>query len=128
MAGLYVRDSQWDPGRAVRATDWLLANPDWGGIWVIQADGQDAGYLVLTVCFSLEFHGRMALLDELFIDSAWRGRGLGPAAVEFAGSWSRDRGFAALRLEVAEDNAHALHVYRGSGFESDGRHIMTKWL
>jgi GNAT superfamily N-acetyltransferase len=129
MAGLYAQDAlPYDPGRAFRVTDWLLANPDSGGIWIIQADGQDAGHLVLTICVSLEFRGRFALLDELYIDPAWRNCGLGPAAIAFAESWSRDQGFAALRLEVSEDNAHAQHVYRKSGFLLHDRHLMTKWL
>ena len=71
MAGLYAQDAlPYDPARAFRVTDWLLANPDSGGIWIIQADGQDAGHLVLTICVSLEFHGRFALLDELYVDPA----------------------------------------------------------
>ena len=70
----------------------------------------------------------MALLDELYIDDAYRGRGLGPAAIEFASQWSRDRGFVALRLELAADNTHALHVYEKSGFHLHNRRLMTKWL
>jgi ribosomal protein S18 acetylase RimI-like enzyme len=35
---------------------------------------------------------------------------------------------AALRLETATDNDHAIHVYKKSGFHVDDRHLMTKWL
>ena len=129
MAGLYHHDQRYfDPDRALRVSEWLLSNPEWGGIWVIEADGRDAGYLVLTVCASIEFHGRMALLDELFVDEPFRNRGIGPAAIEFAAQWSRDRGFVALRLELAADNTHARHVYENSGFHLHNRLLMTKWL
>jgi GNAT superfamily N-acetyltransferase len=129
MAGLYRNDPRYfDAGRARAITEWLIANPEWGGIWVIRAGGRDAGYVVLTVCASIEFHGRMALLDELYIDEEFRNRGLGPAAIDFAVSWARARGFAALRLELAADNDHALHVYRKAGFHLHHRHLMTKWL
>lgn len=129
MARLYRREpGSFDPARAQQVSEWLLANPDWGGIWMIQVDGRDAGYLVLTVCASIEFHGRMALLDELYVDDEFRNLGLGPAAVEFASEWSRARGFTVLRLETAADNAHARHVYQKAGFHLHNRVLMTKWL
>jgi diamine N-acetyltransferase len=129
MARLYRHDpSHFDPARALRVSEWLLDNPDWGGIWILEAEGRDAGYMVLTVCASIEFHGRMALLDELYVDDEFRGRGCGPEAIDFASEWARARGFTALRLELAADNAHALHVYRKAGFYLHHRHLMTKWL
>lgn len=130
MSALYGQDHlAYDAARAVRVCEWLLANPEWGGIWILQAEGRDAGYMAITVCSSIEFHGRLALLDELYIDSSCRNRGLGPAAVEFAAEWARARGYAALRLEVAAGNAHAQHVYRKNGFLlHDDRRLMTKWL
>ena len=64
MARLYERDAlSFDPARSRRAAEWLLANPDAGGIWTIEAEGQAAGYIVLTVSVSLEFHGPFCLLD-----------------------------------------------------------------
>jgi GNAT superfamily N-acetyltransferase len=129
MACLYAHDpARFDPARALSVSEWLIANPEWGGIWIVQAEGRDAGYLVLTVCASIEFHGRMALLDELYIHDEFRNLGLGPAAIGFASGWARARGFTALRLELASDNAHALHVYEKAGFYLHHRRLMTKWL
>jgi ribosomal protein S18 acetylase RimI-like enzyme len=130
MARLYEQDHlDYDADRAVRVCEWFLANPDWGGVWMVESNGEDAGYLAITVASSIEFHGRLAFLDELYIAPAFRSRGLGPAAVEFASGWARARGFAALRLEVAHENAHAQHVYRRAGFLlQDDRRLMTKWL
>ncbi len=128
MAGLYERDTSYDSARGRATAEWLLDNPDSGGMWLIQAGGVDAGYLVLTVCVSLEFGGRFALLDELYLDAPWRGRGIAAQAIEFALAWARSRQMSALRLETWTENAHAIHVYRKCGFEVDPRHLMTKWL
>jgi ribosomal protein S18 acetylase RimI-like enzyme len=130
MSRLYEQDHlDYDPARAVRVCEWFLANPDWGAIWMIQADAQDAGYVAATVASSIEFHGRLAFLDELYIAPDFRNRGLGPAAVEHVAEWARARGFAALRLEVAHENLHAQHVYRHAGFLlQDDRRLMTRWL
>ncbi len=107
---------------------WLLSHPEAGAMWLIEADGQSAGYLVLTVCASLEFHGRFALLDELYLDGPFRGSGLGAQAVEFAAHWARSQGMRALRLEVAHENAAALALYRKASFIDHHRHLLTKWL
>ena len=129
MAGLYHRDSPpYDVDRAGRTCEWLLAHPELGGIWVIEAEGHDAGYLIVTICVSIEFHGRFALLDEVYLDEAFRGRGLGAAAVEFASQWARERGLKAIRLETAHDNLRAQALYKRCGFILHDRHLMTKWL
>ena len=129
MAGLYARDSlPYDLDCARRTCEWLLGNSEFGGIWMIQSDGQDAGYLIVTLCVSIEFRGRFALLDELFVDEAFRGRGLGGQAVEFAAAWARERGFSAVRLETAHDNVRAQALYKRSGFILHDRYLMTKWV
>jgi GNAT superfamily N-acetyltransferase len=114
--------------RARRAAEGLMANPELGGVWLIEMDGETAGYLCVTLCYSLEFDGRFALLDELYLEAAWRGHGIGAQAIAFAVEWSRARGLAAIRLEVARTNSRALELYRRQGFTAHDRHLMTKWL
>jgi ribosomal protein S18 acetylase RimI-like enzyme len=105
-----------------------MANRGLGGVWLIAMGGETAGYLCVTVCYSLEFAGRFALLDELYLKEAWRGKGIGRQAIVFAEEWSRARGLAAIRLEVAHANLRALELYRRQGFKAHERHLMTKWL
>jgi diamine N-acetyltransferase len=114
--------------RARRATEELMANPELGGVWLIEMEAETAGYLCVTVCYSLEFAGRFALLDELYLKEAWRGKAIGRQAIVFAEEWSRIRGLAAIRLEVAHANLRALELYRRQGFKAHERHLMTKWL
>ncbi len=127
MAQLYQHDAiPWDEERARRAARGLLDAPEFGGIWLIQAGGAMAGYLVLTVCYSLEFHGRFGLLDEFFILPDWRGHGLGTQALAFVEEQCRERDLRALRLEVDIANLRAQELYRRSGFELHDRYLMTK--
>ncbi|HME71862.1 MAG TPA: GNAT family N-acetyltransferase, partial [Myxococcota bacterium] len=116
-----------DVGRE-RAMAELIAHPELGAAWLIRADGCVAGYVVLTVCYSLEFHGRFGLLDELYLEEAWRGKGTGKAALAFVDDECRQRGLKAVRLEVGHANARALELYRRSGYRVAERHLMTKWL
>ncbi len=129
MAQLYAQDAiPWDEHRSRKVLDDLLADPDWGGAWLIQVDGATVGYLVLTLGFSLEFHGRYALLDEFFVEEQWRSQGIGSEALAFAVEQCRSRGVKALRLETDHANLRAIALYRRRGFELHERHLMTRWV
>jgi GNAT superfamily N-acetyltransferase len=128
-ARLYAQGGDpWDAQRARRAMLQLIAAREHGAMWLIDAGGRSAGYLVLTVCYSLEFGGRFGLLDELYLEEPYRGAGLGAQAMAFAEAACRERGWQALRLEVGHGNARALALYQGRGFRIEDRHLMTKWL
>ncbi|HXH06498.1 MAG TPA: GNAT family N-acetyltransferase [Vicinamibacterales bacterium] len=107
----------------------LLAEPAYGRVWVLEADdGGMVGYVVVTLGYSLEFHGRDAFIDELYILPALRGRGLGRDAVALAEHACRELGVRALHLE-AERRKPRLHAwYRRLGFEDHDRRLMTKRL
>jgi GNAT superfamily N-acetyltransferase len=129
MSQLYAQDAiPWDEDRSRKAIADLFADRDAGGIWLIQVDGSTAGYLVLTICFSLEFHGRYALLDELFVEEHWRSQGIGSEAIGFAEEQCRARRLKALRLEVDRRNVRAQELYRRRGFELHDRYVMTWWV
>ncbi len=121
-------DLFFDEPRALRAVEELIANPELGGIWWIEAEGVVAGYFVLTICYSLEFGGRFGMLDEFFIAEALRGKGIGTQALAFAAEWCRGRRLEALRLEVDPRNKRGQKLYRRSGFELQERYLMTRWL
>ena len=109
-----------------RALAELIDHPEYGGAWIVAADGEIAGYVVVTACYSLEFHGRFGLLDELFVEERWRGKGVGAAALAFVDEQCRARGWKAVRLEVHFENAGARELYQRSGYHIDERNLMTK--
>lgn len=106
----------------------LIRDSSCGSLWLMEVDRQVVGYVLLTICYSLEFRGRFGLLDELYVDERWRGQGIGGAALEFVERESRARGLPAIRLEVSHTNLRALELYRRRGFVVDSRHLMTRWL
>jgi ribosomal protein S18 acetylase RimI-like enzyme len=106
----------------------LLAAPDRGLVWVIEQGGEAAGYLVLTWGYSLEFHGRDAFIDELYVAPRYRGAGVGRQAVEWAEDACKAHGAGAVHLEVEIDNERAHALYRRSGFAERGLRLMTKRL
>jgi GNAT superfamily N-acetyltransferase len=106
----------------------LIAHPEWGRIYLIEVDGEIAGYAVLVLGFSLEFGGRDAFLDELFVRAPFRKRGLGTAAIDYVSKVAQSLGVRALHLEVERSNIEAQEFYRKHNFQDHSRYLMTKWL
>ena len=119
---------RFDEPAASRTTTKALNNADLAQIYLIFHGPELAGYFALTFCFSLEFHGRFALLDELYLREPFRRKKLGKAVVAFAEDLCRKAGIKAVRLEVGRGNQPAQALYRTAGFEEDERNLMTKWL
>jgi ribosomal protein S18 acetylase RimI-like enzyme len=119
---------QFDEAAALRAVNRALENPDLAQIYLTFRGAELAGYFALTFCFSLEFHGRFALLDEIYLREAFRRQKLGKAMVAFAEDLCKKAGIKALRLEVGRENQSAQSLYRAAGFKEDERNLMTKWL
>lgn len=122
------QEMRFDEKTARKAIHRLLEAPQHGQLYLIFRGQTLAGYFALTFCFSLEFHGRFALLDELYLREPFRRQKLGQGVVGFAEGICRREGVAALRLEVGRENQPARALYQKSGFAEDARTLMTKWL
>jgi GNAT superfamily N-acetyltransferase len=106
----------------------LLAHPEWGQVLKVVADGTPVGYAALAYGFSLEFGGRSAFLDELYVRPHSRGQGIGTIALRLLQDACRRLGARSLALEVNFDNERAEALYRRKGFTSTGRQLMTRRL
>ena len=82
---------------------------------LLEVDGQPAGYVYITQCYSAEVGGRCIFLEELYLMPAFRGRGLGREIL----AWIKRQYPTArrFRLEVNEVNQNAVHLYQKSGYE-----------
>jgi ribosomal protein S18 acetylase RimI-like enzyme len=126
---LYSHDSiQFDTRKVRRALRELIDNPAFGRIWILTRDGQPAGYMVVTFGYSIEFGGRDAFIDELFVAEPHRHRSVGTRALQFATRACRELGIPALHLEVDRSNTGAQRLYRAMDFVDHDRYLMTRAL
>ena len=103
-----------------RALADLLADPALGVVLRLDAGGMPAGYAAVCFGYSIEFGGRDAFLDELYLVPSVRRRGLGARLLVEAKACAAACGARALHLEVAADNDAAQLLYTRSGFERRG--------
>lgn len=114
-----------DAIRAAEAFAALLADDRLGHVWLIQAGPDDVGYVVITFSYSMEFGGRNAFLDDLFIQAPFRGAGRGTAALKEVRAFCAEQGVRAVHLETGRDNSAALALYRRAGFKVTDRQLLT---
>jgi GNAT superfamily N-acetyltransferase len=111
-----------------RALAGILANPDCGRVLAIELQSRPIGYLVLTLGYSLEYLGRDAFVDELYLREAHRGRGIGTLALARAAELCAELGAGALHLEVDHVNPRARALYERNGFAVHERALMTRMI
>lgn len=106
----------------------VLSNPEIGGVWLMEREGAAIGYLILAFGFAVEFGGRDAFLDEVFVDPAYRGRGWGTSFLKRAAEEARGLGLKAVHLEVHDRNEKAARLYATLGFARRPYRLMSMRL
>ena len=109
------------------AVGQLLRDTSLGRVWLIEADKQVAGYIVMCFDYSLEHGGRGAWVDEFFVRPSHRRRGIGSQVLDLFLEQAKAVGVTTVHLEVNHDNP-AIELYRRKGFEDHHRYLMTKWI
>ncbi len=106
------------PGDRLRRSSLSrLLGRDSAQLWVAEAAGSVVGDAV--VLFRKGFVS--ARLYSLVVKPESRRRGVARALLARAEEGARERGAVAMRLEVREDNATAIAMYRKAGYEVVGR-------
>ena len=105
----------------------LLANTVYGVAYLVQEENTLIGYLVICFDYSLEYGGKGAWIDELFVEASHRGKGIGTRLLDLAEAASREHNAKFLHLEVNRGNP-AIELYRRRGFADHHRYLMSKAL
>jgi GNAT superfamily N-acetyltransferase len=130
MQGMQL-DEPWtelfDETRVRSSLAELLQNPVYGLIYLISDDNRAIAYLVICFDYSLEYRGKGAWVDELFVEPEHRQQGIGTYLLDLAESASREHSAQFLHLEVGHGN-RAVELYRRRGFVDHNRYLMTKPL
>ena len=88
--------------------------------FVVEADGAVRGYALARLQqrpeTALTYGGLVVELDQISVDPAYRGRGLGRQLIDQVKSFASGVGATHLQLTVWEFNRHARQVFERAGF------------
>lgn len=102
--------------RVLTDTDWYVA--------LATIAGQPAGCLMATLEDAPPIYvlSRRGFLSDVWVEEAWRRRGVARALVEAAETWFREQGVARVELTVAAANAPGKAVWRRLGYHPATEH------
>lgn len=93
-----------------------------GGLFALIAeqDGEPLGHALCVLGFSSFAAAPLCNLHDVSVLPAARGKGIGRLLLQAVAAEAQQRGCAKLTLEVREDNAVGLALYRQQGFAQSG--------
>ena len=102
----------------------LLADPEGGSVLVAEGDDKLVGFLSASWQRAIHVPGVYATIQDLWVDGAWRSRGVGAELVEAIASQARARGVSRLEVGLPRETFAAIasteSFYRRNGFEHLG--------
>jgi aminoglycoside 6'-N-acetyltransferase I len=107
----------------------FLREPD-ADVTVAETPAGVVGFALTTVRLILE-SGRVAELQDLYVQPGSRAEGIGSRLIQNAARWAREIGAEALEVVVApngRDMTHLHRYYRARGFVDESRRILLRRL
>lgn len=102
----------------------LLDDPQGGSVLIAEVDGAIVGVLTATWQRAIHVPGIYATVQDLWVDGAWRSRGVGAELVEAIASQARARGVSRLEVGIPRETFAAIasteSFYKRNGFERLG--------
>jgi GNAT superfamily N-acetyltransferase len=126
VAGLLDELGGRCPERAALETEVraLLGDPAGGSVLIAEADGEIVGLLSASWQRAIHVPGIYATIQDLWVDRAWRSRGVGAELVEAIASQARTRGVSRLEVGLPRETFAAIasteSFYKRNGFEHLG--------
>jgi len=113
--------------QAQMTADFIL-HPSAGILYIILKESKTIGYVCLTFGFSFEYGGKIAFVDELFLKSDQRGKGIGSQVMDFIITKAKELKLATLHLEAEMHNEKANRLYSKKGFKNTNRFLLFNKL
>lgn len=93
-----------------------------GCILLVSIDTDVIGYVALCFGYSIEFGGRDALIDELYLKNEYRGKKIGKAVLNDCKGLASELGLQALHINVRDDPSKLRQLYEDCGFSVRAPH------
>jgi GNAT superfamily N-acetyltransferase len=119
LAILFTQEAEFSPNQDIQAEALhvILDSPENGAILVLREAGGIVGMLSLLYTVSTFLGGRVALLEDMVIEPAQRGKGRGGELVQAAIEHARKAGCRRITLLTDAHNTAARKFYETVGFQ-----------
>ena len=86
---------------------------------VAESDGKVIGYILGSIKEAEDFRTIKSLAegDNMYVEEAFRGKGIGKSFIEQFESWCRERNIQRVRYTASANNLDAIKVYEAGGYK-----------
>lgn len=106
----------------------LLENDTLGFCLLAEEEGRPLGFADIVFTWTLEYGGKTAWLEELYVLPEWRNAGIGAQLLDAVIVGAKNLGCKAIDLEVEEEHQRAENLYQRKGFHPLSRRRWAKEL
>lgn len=126
---LETEDLQLDKSIVTEGVKAVFTDESKGTYYVAEADGEVVGSLMTTYEWSDWRNGRVLWIQSVFVDSAYRGKGIYRQLYEYVKKIVQkdETDFRGIRLYVDKTNTAAQKVYEKMGMENH-HYELYEWM
>ena len=106
----------------------LCADASLGRAWLLTDGRRDVGYALAYWRHSIDHGGRVAVLDDLWVEPGLRGRGSGTHLLRAALAHMEGSGARAVVVEADPGDPAAMSFYSRLGFAAKGTALLVRAL
>ncbi|NTW82383.1 MAG: GNAT family N-acetyltransferase [Chlorobiaceae bacterium] len=106
----------------------VIGNPEMGRVFVCEVDGSIQGMVMLLFTVSTYLGEKVALLEDMIVAPAYRGKGYGSRLIDHAIDFARSSGIRRITLLTDHDNETGQQFYLSRGFLRSGMAVFRKLL
>ena len=117
-----------DPHKQRRALEAILSDPSRATLFVAREQGRVVAMAALHYTISTAEGGKSAWFEDLCVLPEMRGKGIGPALLDFVLERRSSQGVLRVTLLTDGDNARAQALYRKLGFKPSSMLMMRLHL
>lgn len=107
----------FDPELYRARIDAAFQFPHFVKVWLVIANSSPIGYAILTFTFSFEFSGIQATIDEIYLCSTERRKGLGTLTLELLECEAANSGAKTLWGDISDEKPWLSIFYERAGFK-----------
>jgi GNAT superfamily N-acetyltransferase len=108
----------------------LVADPELGALLLAEADGRLVGVLAASYTRALHVPGPYAVIQDLWVEPAWRSRAIGAALLAAIEAVARQRGMPRIEVGLPPETFAGIRAteafYLGNGFATLGVRMRRK--
>lgn len=95
------------------------------GAFIADDDGATAGFLSFTIDYSIWLGCDYMRIDDVFVDSRFRGKSIGEALMQEARAHCNRIGISRMKWEMQRDNDGARRFYERLGAHGEDKEVFT---